>query len=75
LLIEFSVKEKIAASKIRRGAVQRAIEETASKFHVRPRTVRDIHYDRSEEWMRLVKVEQSRRDYEMAAMRSGLVTH
>jgi hypothetical protein len=74
LLIEFSIREKIAASKIRRGAVQRAIEETASKFHVEWRTVHDIHYDRREEWMRLVKAEQSRRDYEMAVMRSALVT-
>jgi hypothetical protein len=78
LLIEFSVRGKIAASGMKRGAVQKAIEETASEFCVVPRTVRDIHYDRGEEWMRLVKVEQSRRDYESAVMvplkRSGLLT-
>jgi hypothetical protein len=78
LLIEFSVRQKIAASGMKRGAVQKAIEETASEFCVVPRTVRDIHYDRGEEWLRLVKVEQSRRDYESAVMvplkRSGLLT-
>jgi hypothetical protein len=52
--------------------VREAIEQTASNFKLKVRTVKKIWENGDEEWKRLVKVEQSRRNYELEVKRRAM---
>jgi hypothetical protein len=70
LLLAIKVHEAIEARGNRRGSVESALSEVASRLGVSYDHLRDIHYDRDPKWRRAVKAELARRKYE-AAVNSG----
>jgi hypothetical protein len=62
LLVAVHVLERIAALRKQRGKVETALWETAARFGLAYRHVRDIHYDTDPKWRQTVRAEMAWRN-------------